>query len=401
MLRVEDFFGHQQYGIPSGRPVCEDYHPGDEVLIADGVHDARPKVLAADDAAGTVLVASVATPPGGWKLAYEGRPRNRKTPTRRAVPARRLLPPQAQPARHRLLLLGPARQGVGPRPSPLWPPADGQLRRRPRRPRRRRPELDHRQGLRPVARGRTHDHRPPHRPLRCRRARLLLEHLQRAGPGRAVLADQLGRAPAFYDYTTDAILRAFEDRGHDSEKVFIGGLELGGIFGIHLKLQEFLAHCSPRATAKGALPLNAAVADRRLDGKRSRRVEALCRAHGGKGSPCDFVSIHSYNRSETDGRQAHPGQGDGARDRPGVLPRPVGQLARGLPGLDPAARRGGRRQLPGQRLLSDLVRRRRPAPVEPGRGGPALRLRRDDPDGLAAPRELRRHERRDPHPPVR
>src|SRR5208283_2645471 len=59
-----------------------------------------------------------------------------------------------------------------------------------------------------------------------------------------------------------------------------------------------LAHCSPRARAKGALPLNAAVADRQLDGKRSKRVEALCRGHGGKGSPCDFVSIHSYNRSE-------------------------------------------------------------------------------------------------------
>ena len=46
------------------------------------------------------------------------------------------------------------------------------------------------------------------------------------------------------------------------------------------------------------MPLNAAVADRQLDGKRSTRVEALCREHGGKGSPCDFVSIHSYNRSE-------------------------------------------------------------------------------------------------------
>ena len=56
--------------------------------------------------------------------------------------------------------------------------------------------------------------------------------------------DELQR---FYDYTTDAILRAFEDRGYDSSKVFIGGLELGGIFGTNLKLREFLAHCSPRA----------------------------------------------------------------------------------------------------------------------------------------------------------
>lgn len=31
---------------------------------------------------------------------------------------------------------------------------------------------------------------------------------------------------------------------------------------------------------------------------RSRRVEALCRAHAGKGSPCDFVSIHAYSRAE-------------------------------------------------------------------------------------------------------
>jgi hypothetical protein len=102
----------------------------------------------------------------------------------------------------------------------------------------------------------------------------------------------------FYDYTTDAVLRAFEDRGFPSDKAFIGGLELGGIFGVHLRLQEFLAHCSPTASAKGALPKNAAFADARLDGKRSRRVESLCRAHSGKGTPCDFISIHSYNKAE-------------------------------------------------------------------------------------------------------
>ena len=93
-------------------------------------------------------------------------------------------------------------------------------------------------------------------------------------------------------------MRAFEDRGYPSENVFIGGLELGGIFGTNLRLNEFLAHCSPRAQAEGAAPLNAAFDDRRLDGKRSRRVESVCKAHAGKGSPCDFISIHSYNRSE-------------------------------------------------------------------------------------------------------
>jgi hypothetical protein len=78
----------------------------------------------------------------------------------------------------------------------------------------------------------------------------------------------------------------------------VGGWELAAIFGPHLRLGAILGHCSPRATADGALPQNAAFADRRLDGKRSRRVEELCRPHNGKGSPCDFISIHSYNRAE-------------------------------------------------------------------------------------------------------
>jgi hypothetical protein len=46
------------------------------------------------------------------------------------------------------------------------------------------------------------------------------------------------------------------------------------------------------------LPLNAAFADARLKGKRSKRVEALCAAHDGRGSPCDFISIHAYNRAK-------------------------------------------------------------------------------------------------------
>jgi hypothetical protein len=102
----------------------------------------------------------------------------------------------------------------------------------------------------------------------------------------------------FYDYTVDGVLRAFEDHGYDSGRVRVGGLELAGIFGIHLRLQEFLGHCSPRAQVAGAIRLNAAFADRRLDGKRSQRVERLCTAHGGRGSPCDFISIHAYNRSQ-------------------------------------------------------------------------------------------------------
>ena len=79
----------------------------------------------------------------------------------------------------------------------------------------------------------------------------------------------------------------------------MGGLELGGIFGTNLRVREFLAHCSPRLQqVKGSLEKNAAFADKRLDGKRSKRMETLCKANAGRGSPCDFISIHAYNASK-------------------------------------------------------------------------------------------------------
>ncbi|NOX54656.1 MAG: hypothetical protein GXP27_09500, partial [Planctomycetes bacterium] len=71
-LQVEDFFGHEQYGIPSGRPLHEDYHVGDEVLIADGTSHARARVLAVDDRASRIRVTPFEEPPEGWKLAYIG-----------------------------------------------------------------------------------------------------------------------------------------------------------------------------------------------------------------------------------------------------------------------------------------------------------------------------------------
>ena len=72
VLHVEEVFGQQQYGIHAGRSVADDYHPGDTVLIADGVNDARSEVRAVDGAAGTVTVGPIVSPAGGWKIAYEG-----------------------------------------------------------------------------------------------------------------------------------------------------------------------------------------------------------------------------------------------------------------------------------------------------------------------------------------
>ncbi|HEX8202776.1 MAG TPA: hypothetical protein VF590_20025, partial [Isosphaeraceae bacterium] len=299
VLRVEDVFGHEQYGIPTGRPVSEDYHPGDEVLIADGIHDARTVVITADDRDGTVTVHPVPTPEGGWRLAYSG-----PLPKREDPDAPGLFPPggcylrKFNPHGTACYYWGRldkewdlAHRRFGRRLLPNFADAPGDLAR------------DGRNWTTVKDYAQWHEV-----------ARTLAGHvIDRYGDDSLDFVWSLFNEPdlgplfwradwdelqRFYDYTVDAILRAFEDRGHDSRKVYIGGLELGGIFGVHLKLTEFLAHCSPTAQAKGALPLNAAVADKRLDGKRSRRVEELCRAHGGKGSPCDFVSIHAYNRSE-------------------------------------------------------------------------------------------------------
>ncbi len=368
VLRVEDVFGHEQYGIPAGRPVGDDYHPGDEVLIADGLHDARTRVIAADSAAGTVTVAPFATPPGGWKIAYDGPLPDREDPDAPGLfPPGRLLPAQVRTPRHRLLLLGPARQGVGPGPPTLRPSAAGQLRRCHRA------TWHATAGAGPPSRIYAqwhevgpHDRRPHHRPLRRRRARLHLERLQRARPGPAVLAGRLERAPD--------VLRLHDRR------------DPAGLRGPRLRLEQGLhrrpgagrdlrhppassASSSPTARPaprrrRGARPCRGTppFADRRLDGKRSRRVEALCRAHDGKGSPCDFVSIHAYNRSELMAAKLIRAKEMALEIDPDYYRDAVGQLARVVPRLDAAARRGGGRRLPGQRLLrrrwcADVVHR--------------------------------------------
>jgi hypothetical protein len=299
LLRLESAFGQEQYGIPAGPLDVSSYRPGDEVLIADGLHDARTKVIAVDALARTVLTEPFANPPGGWKIAYEG-----PLPKAENPDAPGLFPPGGCYLRK----FAPA--GT---PCYYWGRLDKQY------------DLIHRVYKRRImvnfadapgdlARdGRSwttvKDEAQWHEV-----ARVLTGHMiDRYGPAALEFTWSVFNEPdlgpifwraswdelqRFYDYTTDAILRAFEDRGYDANEVFIGGLELGGIFGIHLRLREFLAHCSPRAEAQGALPRNAAVADRRIDGKRSKRVEALCREHNGKGSPCDFISIHSYDRAE-------------------------------------------------------------------------------------------------------
>ncbi len=300
LLHVEDFFGHAQYEIPSNRPLSADYHAGDEVLIADGVSDCRATVVTAHDQDRTVLVTGLAEPADGWKLEYP-----RPLPERENPDAPGLFPAggcylrKFRPCGTPMYYWGRldkewdlAVNECGRRISVNFADAPGDL------------SIDGRNWTT------AKDYAELHEATRTIAGHVIDRYGDKSltfvwsvfnepDLGALFWRTDWNELQTFYDYTVDAVLRAFEDRGYDSNRVFIGGLELGAVFGANIKVEEFLAHCSPRLQdVKGALELNAAFADKRLDGKRSKRVEDLCRANDGRGSPCDFVSIHAYNRSQ-------------------------------------------------------------------------------------------------------
>lgn len=305
LLRVEDFFGHEQYGIESNRSLAGDYHPGDEVLVADGAHSATTRVLRiVDDATNprSLLVASFAAPEEGWAIAYQGDLPDKEDPN-----APGLFPPggcylyKFNPVGDLHYYWGRldkewdiSHRQFGRRLVVNFCEAPGDL------------SVDGRNWTRPK------DYAEHHEAIRAIAAHVIKRYGDASLDFFWSVFNEPDLASAFwrnrdwdelqkfYDYTVDAVLRAIEDEGYDSERAMVGGLEIGAIFGIHIAepiLKKFLVHCSPVADGKGALPKNAAFVDPRLDGKRSKRVERLCRDHDGKGTPCDFISVHTYNAS--------------------------------------------------------------------------------------------------------
>ena len=295
LLKVEDFLGHEQYGIPTGRALSEDYRKGYEILIADGNNHVRATVVKVDDKASTVLVGRFEMPAGGFKI---------NDPSKKISLAK--VPgvfPVGGCYLRRFAPLGTPRYYWG-RLDAAWD------------------IVVKRYGVRPIvnfcdapgdisAMGKNWS--PPKDFVQLHEViRTMTNHIIDRYGAEASLTFfwsifnepdlrgifWLGTSEElyqYYDYATDAILRAFEDHGLDSSKVFIGGLELAAPFPNLSGLEEFLRHGSPNGAT--AVSLNAAYADKRLDGKRSRRVESLCRVHGGKGSPVDFISVHIYRSS--------------------------------------------------------------------------------------------------------
>lgn len=303
-LRVEDFFGHEQYGIPSGRPVGDDYAPGQEVLVADSDRSSTATVVSVDSATSTVVVAGLSVPASDFRTSYTAPLPEREDPNAPGLfPRGGCYLLRSRPAgtpryfwkrfdQEYDLTIGT----LGRRQVVSFCEAPGDLSR------------DGRPG------NTAKDYVLHHEVIRTMTARLIERYGERCldfvwsvlnEPDLSGLffragADEVER---FYDYTVDAVLRAFEDAGLDSDRVFIGGLELG-IAPFSSPLGErFLAHCSPTSTHPLALARNAAYADPRLDGRRSRRTERLAGAHRGKGTPCDFISIHSYHGARKTARR--------------------------------------------------------------------------------------------------
>lgn len=297
-LTLEDFLGHEQYGIASGRPLGPDYHPGDQVLVVATGYSTTATVVAVDEPTSSILLTRFAAPAGGWKTQYSSPP-----PVKESPDAPGIFPPGGC---HLVKLSPPGTPCYfWGRLDKEWDLGAGRFKRRMV------VNFDQAPGdtsIDGLPANTAKDYAQLHEVVRAITSHII-EHYGEASldfvwsalnePDLGILFFHAGwqEVPRFYDYTVDAILRAFEDHGYDSSRVFVGGLELGILQLSAGQLEEFLRHCSPNSTPTAMLAYNAAYADARLDGKRSRRLEELCRASGGKGSPCDFISVHCYDRA--------------------------------------------------------------------------------------------------------
>jgi glycosyl hydrolase family 39 (putative alpha-L-iduronidase) len=300
ILSVTDLAEGPLFGIRPGRPLWDDYHPGDQVLVADRFHSEVAAVLSVDDARGLIAVRRLKTPAADWVLDYPGSMPmdNPATPDNFSYPlgALRKYRPSGTPVYY-------------------WARVDD--------------ELDQH-----VAHGRdsviTFHGTPfdlcrravgedefggacPDRPKDYREwdafVRAYVGHLiDRHGPKVATWTFSVGNEPdlsqfwvgtdneflEYYDYTVNAVLRAFEEQGLDASQVSVGGVEATGLFPGYEG--QILYHASPTADNPfpGLEEKNFVCANPAFDGMRAARVDEICAAYGDKGTPLDFLSVHSY-----------------------------------------------------------------------------------------------------------
>ena len=299
-LRVTDTFEHKLFGIEDNRPLSQDYHPGDKVLIADKEKSETTEILSVNDDTKDVMVKHLSTPSASWILDYPGA-------TPRANP---VIPGHFT---HPLCYL----RKFSPVGTPLyfWGRLDQELDR-----------LVKDAGFRVVVNfvdtpcdlsidgvpchgGNGSPNKPKDYVEYWNFVYEVTSHIvKRYGPAAQYFYYSVGNEfdlrglfwrgsyeemLEYYDYTADAMLRAIEDNGLDSSKVRVGGMEWALIWGSFKGHQMFAQHCTP----KGGQP-NYAWKDPRLNGRHSKRVAEICEANKGNGSPCNFFSVHCYCRSD-------------------------------------------------------------------------------------------------------
>ncbi len=305
LLTVKDLEEGPLYGIPPDRPLGDDFHTGDLVTIADREKYEVAEVQGVDEHAGVVKVSQLLNLPASWILDYSGSHPNDlpETPDNFTLPLCYLRKhnPIGTPVYYWNRIddewdIVHAQHGRRLQVNFSWTPLDLSSEPVPANP------GGHGSISPPKSYHQWHDF-----------VREMIFHLiDRYGEPTLDFYYSVGNEHNFpifwsggkdgfyelYDYTVNAILTAFEDRGMDASQVHVGGLEAAW-YGGRGWTRDALYHCSGAADKPegGIVEYNYVCADPRMDGKRAARVEAICAAYGGKGSPIDFVSMHEYRHA--------------------------------------------------------------------------------------------------------
>ncbi|MBP7146529.1 MAG: hypothetical protein KBD01_03220 [Acidobacteria bacterium] len=302
-LSLADIVERELYGIPAGRPLSADYVVGERVLVCDADQSEVREIVAINDAASTLDVTQLVAPLAEWVPGdpADGPADNPDTPGNFTYPL-------AAVRKY-------AQRGT---PVYYWDRVHDEIDRHVAHGRKPIVRINDvpvdlcESGLPANAQGGECQNKPKNWLSWDAFVHAVVSHLiERYGPDVATWYFVIGnentlspywktRFNEFFDYwdvTSNAMLRAFEDHGLSSSSVLVGGVEdspAGNRF-----LEEVAYHCAPDADnpSPGYDETNLVCTDAAFGGLRSARVAALCAAHADRGCPFDYYSIHTYRHA--------------------------------------------------------------------------------------------------------
>ncbi len=304
-LTLSDLIEGPLYGIGLGRLLSQDYRIGDRVLVCDATRSEVRQIAAINDSAKTIRIDKLATPANLWQPGDPTPPADDpRTPDNftRPLAALRRFDPPGTPLYYWTRLDDELDQHVAHGRKPLVDIHDT-------------PYDLCKTGVGENANGGVCGNEPKNYAQWHDFIGALVDHLiDRYGSTEvASWYFSIGNEPdlspywsqhpddflRYYDYTANAILRAFENRGVASATIKLGGPEDSGIFPGHEN--HLLYHCSPSAVnpSSGFTETNFVCTDANFSSKLSQRVAAICSANANRGCPLDYVSLHSYTHAAT------------------------------------------------------------------------------------------------------